>query len=606
MPLNLKNRAVRVASDGRRFAGTLVADVVRWIIKSVVLLFAFVAVASLIMPKTKPLDPDTTLYISLDRPLTEWSPFDGAPTLQFLLDAPTLSATSIVDAIESAAADANISRLVLDLDGMEGTGFGPVNRIGEALDKARAAGKQIFAYGSNMDNGQYRLALHADEVLMHPMGRFEAGGFRIGGLYLGEALQRYGVEIAVGQAGAYKSAIEPFTRAGMSPSARVAADDVLGGQSEVFLNETVARRGVSRSQIESALRSWRGDAAENGEGALAVETGLVDRLVDPPVMMDLAFGPPDHDAEGDMATIALDRYLSRKHDDECDAAHKLRETPKKERDERIGVLILEGEIRLGDAESGTVGAATAVSQIEGFARDPNNAALVVRLSTPGGDAQASDMIRSALARYRSLGRPVIVSMGTVAASGGYWIATAADKIYAEPTTITGSIGVFSLRPSAAPALEKFGVQWDAVQIGLPRSYGGVVEPIRDRERANMQADVDRVYAQFVSLVAEARDLAEANASNWAEGRVWAAETARALGLVDELGGLSDALAFAEAETGVPASCQARARPLRRSTNLLSFFLPGYAAKLAAYTDVFPITALHDGRVQALCLLCDLD
>jgi protease-4 len=556
-----------------REAKALGKGIARWIMFSSLALLA----GFFLLPRPAPIRPNTTLYISIDRPLAEASPLDAMPFLQFVLNPPKLSASMIERELHIAARDPNIAAIAVSLDGLSGTGAGPANRIGDALEAARAQGKTVTVFSTNFDNASWLIAAHADEILTSPMGRFDVGGVKAGTLYFGDALKRLRVEVVVGQAGRFKSAIEPYTSGAMSANARAALSAALERQHGALVARLGARAGKPTETIAAGLDR---SASDGDDAQIAARLGLVDRLVDAPAFLDRAFGKP-----GDaMAApfIALSHYTTRSRRDACKDDWKRAGLEGRPARSAIGVVTIEGAIMTGYTTADHAGSASVIAQIEGFARESRNRALLVRIDSPGGDAVASEHIRATLERYRALGRPVFVSMSSTAASGGYWIATASDRIYAEDTTITGSIGVFSLRASAAAALAEHGVRWDGLTIGKTSPFGGVTEPITAAEAAAMQRDVDRIYRRFIALVANARGLDAAKYEDWAEGRIFHASDARAIGLVDEIGGAGAALeALAEAAS-LPMSCSAPARPVSSTGSVISSFAPmSVLAELAA-------------------------
>jgi protease-4 len=475
-----------------------------------------------------------------------------------------LSAASVSTAIEQAAKDKRIERLIVDLDGMAGTDFGPASMIRDAVRAFKAEGKPTSKYATSFDNAQYLIAAAADEILSHPDGSFTAGTIKAGGLYLGGAFERYGVNVITGKAGRYKSAIEPYTRSSMSDDARQSTEQFLSGRLKAFEEQTRAAAFASLAFTD-----------ELSDAEAAKEAGLVDELLDAPALTDFAFGNGDLT---DYPFTSLGGYWgAKKKPDLC-----LASSVGKDGNEgavsagRIGLVYLEGQIMRGESQPGVIGDVTVAAELRELRRNQDIKALVVRVDSPGGDAVASEIIRSEIAAFKSTGRPVLVSMGSVAASGGYWIASAATEITAEPTTLTGSIGVFSMRTSGAGVLAGLGVTYDGVEIGRSRSYGTIVEPIGKGEEERLQASVDRIYGDFIRLVAEARDLDITTAPDWAEGRVVSAEEAVSLGLVDKTGSLAEVMAEASEVSGVPASCVERGTSRTRAGALIQEILAAVA------------------------------
>ena len=548
------------------------------------------------MPKAKKVEDGSTFYVSLDRPLTEWSKSDDMPSWAFFIGAKTQSANAVSDAIAEAAADERIERLILDLDGMGGSPLGAARKVRDAVAAFQASGKPVTVYASSYDNAAYLIASAAEERLMHPMGGFEVGRFEIGTLYYGDAFERWGVTVATGKAGRYKSAVEPYLRSSMSDDSRAAAEAFLADRAEGYA-ELVSHDGAE----------W---GIGGSDADKAVERGYIQRTVEAPDLMSFAFGEPLGDERP--FTTLQGYYADKRKPDLCADAMETAGAEGDDARRRLAVITLEGAIVRGASDNGKVGAVTVTEQIEKATRDEHVAGMIVRISSPGGDAVASEMIRSGLEAFRRTGRPVLVSMGSVAASGGYWIATAADEIHLEPTTLTGSIGVFSLRPSASPALAELGLRYDGVSIGEPGRFGGIAEPISDSEERWMQASVERVYDQFTGLVADARGLDVASAPDWAEGRVWGARQAIDLGLADELSSYSETLTQLSDRTGVPAACTVYVKSQSRAGNILAQLLTTVAPMEPPVTIPKELEALarmtgpEAGQVQAFCPTCGTD
>jgi protease-4 len=567
MLTHIKGRLQKIGKLAKKEASTLGKQVVRMGVTGLFLSFIALIALSAIMPKPKRIESGSTLYVEIDRPLTSSSPYDGTPQWQYLIGAKTLSAVSIATAIEQAAKDKRIERLILDLDGMAGTDFGPASLVRDAVMTFKAAGKPTSVYATGFDNAQYMIAAGADEILSHPDGSFTAGTIKAGGLYLGGAFERFGVNVIIGKAGRYKSAIEPYTRSDMSEDAREATERFLTGRLKAF--EDATRKEAFGSLVFE-------DHLSDAEAAK--KAGLVDELLDAPALTDFAFGNGDLT---DYPFTSLGGYWgAKKKPDLCLAGYGPDEDGGEATmgPEKIGLVFLEGQIMRGESQPGVIGDVTVAAELRDLRRDQNVKALVVRVDSPGGDAVASEIIRSELAAFKATGRPVYISMGSVAASGGYWIASGATKIFAEPTTLTGSIGVFSMRTSGAGVLAGLGVTYDGVEIGRSRTYGTIVEPIGQGEEARLQAGVDRIYGDFTRLVSDARDLEMETAPEWAEGRVMSASEAIELRLIDAVGSLSEVMDEASQATNVPARCIQRGASRTRAgaliQEILTTFVPG--------------------------------
>lgn len=438
----------------------------------------------------------------------------------------------LIRAVDTAAADDRVKIVVLDLDRFAGGGQAAVAEFGHALDRVRAAGKPVLAHAVGYDDASYLLASHASEVWLDPMGGVLANGPGGSQLYYKGLLDRLGVEAHIYRVGRYKAAVEPFVRTSASPDAKAAEQALLDALWTGWKADVAAARPKARfADYLAGLVQGRVGNRTLAETARAA--GLVDRLGD-----DAAFGrrvaglvgADDTKGPTGFRTIALDTWLA------------ANEPPTS--GEAIGVLTVAGNIVDGKAPLGTAGGDSIADALgRAIARDKLRA-LVVRIDSPGGSALASDHIRAAILAAKAKGLPVVVSMGSVAASGGYWVATAGDIVFAEPGTITGSIGVFGIIPTFQASLAKIGLSADATRAtpisGQPDPLAGTTPPVD----ALIQAGVEQTYGRFLAIVSAARRLPVARVDAIGQGRVWDGGTARSLGLVDKFGGLNDAIAEA--------------------------------------------------------------
>lgn len=435
-------------------------------------------------------------------------------------------------AIDAARTDKKVKAVVLNLDGFMGGGQVSIARVGKALDAVRAAGKPVLAYASFYTDDSYQLASHAGEVWLAPFGAVAIAGPGGSRLYYKGLIDKLGVNTHVYRVGTYKSFVEPFTRPDQSPEARE-ADRALAAalwgqwQADVAKARPRAKLAAYVADPAAAVERTRGDFTK-----AATEAGLVDKIGS-----EAAFG--DHVAElagddasgrsGDFASIDLKAYVKAR-------------TPAN--DGQIGILTVAGEMVEGEAGPGTAGGDTISDLLYDALSQRDLKALVIRIDSPGGAVTAGERIRGAVMEAKRRGLPVVVSMANVAASGGYWVSTPADAIYAEPATITGSIGVFGILPSFEGTLAKLGITTDGITTtplsGQPDLAGGTTETF-DRI---MQLSVEDIYRRFVGLVAQARRKTPEQVDAIAQGRVWDGGTARQLGLVDGFGGLEEAIADA--------------------------------------------------------------
>ncbi|MCB4862055.1 signal peptide peptidase SppA [Sphingobium sp. PNB] len=453
----------------------------------------------------------------------------------------------IVAALDAARDDRKVKAVVLNLDGFMGGGQVALARVGKALDAVRAAKKPVFAYAAIYSDDSYQLAAHASESWVDPLGGVAITGRGGSGLYYKGLIDKLGVNTHVYRVGTYKSFVEPFTRTGQSPEAKQANQALADALWEDW------RQEVAKARPRARLAAYVGNPAALAEAAggnlakAALGAGLVDRVGDEAAfgarVAEVAGDAPD-DRAGNFAAIDLKNYMR---------AHK------PANDGEIGVLTIAGDIVDGEAGPGTAAGDTISALLRKALADKDLKALVVRVDSPGGSVMASEKIRSAIMEAKSESLPVVVSMGNVAASGGYWVSTPADVIFAEPDTITGSIGVFGIIPSFEGTLAKMGVTTDGVKTtplsGQPDIAGGTT-PEFDRI---MQMGVEDIYARFVGLVAQSRRKPPQQIDAIAQGRVWDGGTARQIGLVDRFGGLEEAIAEAAKLAKIDP---AKARPYR--------------------------------------------
>ncbi|MFM9976431.1 MAG: signal peptide peptidase SppA [Sphingomonadaceae bacterium] len=433
----------------------------------------------------------------------------------------------IVRALDTAATDDRIKLVVLDLDNFIGAGQVALGDVGEALDRVRAK-KKVLAYATGYGDDAYALAAHASEVWLDPMGLALFSGPGGSRLYYKGLIDRLGVTAHVYRVGTYKAAVEPFTRTDQSPEAKAANQAIATALWDSW------KAGIARARPKAQLAGYVADpvrATAGGDLAkAALAAGLVDKLGDRDsfdrYVAGLA-GPGTPTTP--FATVRLDRWIAANPAPSGGA---------------IGVATVAGSIVDGEAEPGTAGGDTIAKIINRAVASGQYKALVLRVDSPGGSALASEKIRTALVQARAKGLPVVVSMANVAASGGYWVAMASDKVFAEPATITGSIGVFGIVPTFETALAKIGVTSDGVATtplsGQPDIVGGTNAAFD----TIIQQSIESTYGRFIGLVSTARKLPPARVDEIAQGRVWDGGAARQLGLVDGFGGIDEAVAEA--------------------------------------------------------------
>jgi len=441
--------------------------------------------------------------------------------------------SDIVAALDAAKSDAKVKAVVLNLDGFVGGGQVAMSRVGKALDAVRAAKKPVLAYATLYSDDGYQLAAHASEVWSDPLGGVAILGRGGSNLYYKGLIDKLGVNTHVYRVGTYKSFVEPFTRTEQSPEAKQANQALAGAlwqswQDDVTKARPKAKIAAYAADPAAAARATNGDIAK-----AALAAGLLDKLGDQSAfgarVAQIAGEASDNSKAGNFATIDLASYVKAR---------------KPANDGQIGVLTVAGDIVDGEAGPGTAAGDTISDLLLTALDEKSLKALVVRVDSPGGSVMASEKIRGAILQAKSAGLPVVVSMANVAASGGYWVSTPGDVIFAEPDTITGSIGVFGIIPSFEGTLAKMGITTDGVRTtplsGQPDVTGGTT-PEFDQI---MQLGVEDIYRRFVGLVAQSRKKSPEAIDAIAQGRVWDGGTARQIGLVDRFGGLEDAIAEA--------------------------------------------------------------
>ncbi|HKX80396.1 MAG TPA: signal peptide peptidase SppA [Novosphingobium sp.] len=478
---------------------------------------------------------DGALLVKLDGMVVEEASEADPLTILVSGEAPVGQHRSrdVVRALRLAAKDDRIKAVVLDLSGFIGGGFVHLQDIGDALDEVRAAKKKVLVWSIGYVDEGMLLAAHADEVWIDPMGGAFISGPGGNHLYFGKLLEKLKVTAHVFRVGTFKSAVEPWILDGQSDASRESYEDLYGAIWREWRTDFAkARPQAKLDLVTKDPVAWL--AASGGDTARADKAaGLVDRIgsrTEFGLRVAELVGESKRDpGTGHFASTDLGTWLSANKPDDTGKA--------------IGVVTIAGEIVDGDAGPGIAGG-DRITEILDAALDQDLAALVVRVDSPGGSVIASEQIRAAIARYKAKGIPVVVSMANVAASGGYWVATAADRIYAEPGTITGSIGIFAILPTFERALGDIGVTGDGVKTTPLSGQPDLVTGLAPEVSAMVQANIENGYRKFVTLVSKSRGISGERAADWAEGRPWAGGEARQLRLVDQFGGLDDALAHA--------------------------------------------------------------
>ncbi len=448
--------------------------------------------------------------------------------------APETLLRDVTDAIAAAKTDARIKLIVLNLDELEPSGLSKLQEVGAALRDFRASGKRVIAAGDAFSQTQYYLAAQAGEVYLDPMGEVSVTGFSYYRMYFKDAIEKLSVDLNVFRAGTFKSYTDQFSRNDMAPSEREETSVWLESLWNAYTQDVARARslppGVLKDYITEqpgALQSVGGDMAK-----MALQRGLVTALKSRRQVADDLKGLVGEDEDSHtFNAIKMNQYL---------AAVRSKTVLKSKSDAKVGIVVASGEIFDGHQLPGAIGGESTSNLLREARYDNTVKAVVLRVDSPGGSEFASEKILREVQALRKAGKPVVVSMSTYAASGGYYIAAAANQIFASPTTITGSIGVFSYIPTFQRTLEKLGIKVDGIgttplagDLRIDRALGPATKQL-------LQASVDHAYAQFVHRVADGRKKSYEDIDKIAQGRVWAGADAQRIGLVDHLGGLKDA------------------------------------------------------------------
>lgn len=448
----------------------------------------------------------------------------------------------VVDTIDHAAHDDRITGLLLLLDNLDGGGLSKLQEIGEAIDRFRAEGKPVIALADNYTQQQYFLASYADEIHLNDMGNLALTGMGVYRNYFKDAFDKLAVNFHVFKVGQFKDFVEPYTRNDMSEASREHNQLWLDALWQVYTDQVEQRRQLEPGTLTlfidnmaERLQATQGDTAQ-----LALQHRLVDRVGTRQARTSELierFGAAGDDPE-------KVQYI------EAEAYNRDRLPPADLQQGNIGLIVASGTILDGHHPEGTIGGDSLSELIRNARQDEDVKAVVLRIDSGGGSAFASEIIRQELQRLREAGKPIIVSMGSVAASGGYWIAMAADEVWATPTTITGSIGVFGLFPTLEKTLDKLGIHTDGV--GTTELAGAMrLDTALPEEAAQvLQLGVEHIYHRFLHIVAASRNTDPAAVDQIAQGRVWTGIKAQELGLVDKIGHLNDALAAAAQHAGL--------------------------------------------------------
>ncbi len=439
----------------------------------------------------------------------------------------------MVEAIRRARDDDRIVRLVIVPTYMWRIGMASLLELEAAVADFKTSGKPVVTLADNLSQQQYYLAALADEIWLHPKGMVWIDGFSAYRQFYREGLDKLEVEVNLFRVGEYKSAMEPYIRDDMSPAAKEANLYWIGSLWQQYLEGVSRNRGIPLENLSGAINDFANglEAADGDFAQFALELGLVDRLVGrPEAHLELAgMGAAGTGSEG-FRQLDFENYL---------ALTEMQHRPESKR--KIAIVIAEGDIVRGTQPHGTVGAVTLSEELRSVAEDSKVEAVVLRINSPGGDVFASEKIRREVQALKESGKTVVVSMGDVAASGGYWIAMAADEVWASPSTITGSIGVYGMIPTFSRPLAKLGIHTDGIGTTPLAGKLRLDRPLDSDLRRIFQHATEQTYDDFIQLVTAARPLERREVEAVAQGRVWSGAQAKDRQLVDQTGNLRQAI-----------------------------------------------------------------
>ncbi len=465
-----------------------------------------------------------------------------------------LTLREITSAINKAAEDSRI--VALYLDGSQGSinsGYGTLTEIRDALANFQNSGKKIIAYNVSAGEKDYFLTSIADEISLNPMGMMEMNGLASSQLFFANAFQKYGIGVQIIRVGKYKSAIEPFIRSDYSPESKIQTTELLTDIWNSFLENTAKNRSIETNNINNIA---------NNQGIIsskkAQELKLIDKVSYQDEIVERLKTITNNETKDSFRQIDIKTYL------------KASPISEDYQNNQIAVLYVEGGIVDGEGEVGQVGSSRYIKEIRKIRQDKNIKGVVARINSPGGSAVASELILREL-QLTAQAKPVVVSMGDVAASGGYWIATAGEKIFAHDTTVTGSIGVFGVLFNIEDLAQNNGINNGVVKTNEFADLGDTFRAKSNEELTIYQKNVERIYDLFLTKVSQARKLPIERVNEIAQGRVWSGISAQEIGLVDEIGGLNKAIEYLNEKLVLNNKYQISSYPTKRSfeTELLT-------------------------------------
>jgi protease IV len=471
----------------------------------------------------------TILVLDMSAGITDFNP--GATVEQTLAGRARkdLTVHQVTKAIQTASKDRKIVAIYLDgsrAKAKGGSGLASLREVRLALNNFRQSGKQIYAYDADLSRRDYYLASVANTIALNPLGTIDLNGFQTENLFYKGAFDKYGIGAEVIRVGKYKSAYESFSLKGFSPESRKENQELLNNLWGDFKETIGSNRQIPASTIQTIA-----DTSGSVSASDALDKKLVDKILYPDQVKQELLKLGTAEKAGEFRKIGMGEYS------------EIAESKAKKSDQKIAVLYAQGTIVEGSSEPGQIGSDTFAETVAALRKNKNIKAVVLRVNSPGGSATASDHMQREL-KLLSQEKPLVVSMGNVAASGGYYISTNANRIFAQPNTITGSIGVIGLQLNFQKLASNQGLTWDVVKTSKFSDSATVSRPKTKEELAIAQKFVNQIYDEFLNRVAEGRKISKDKVNEIAQGRVWSGVEAQKIGLVDELGGLQESIAYA--------------------------------------------------------------
>jgi protease-4 len=514
----------------------------RFVLNLIFLLILIAFVWALFGGGLKPLAPKTALVLDLKGELVEERAGSVRDSVVAGLSGNgrrLVRLPDVLKALDGAARDANVSEVLLLLDEMDGGGLASLREIGAAVERVKAAGKRVVAWGGSFDQKRYLVASHASEIYLHPMGMVLIEGFGRHRNYYRDALDKLGVTVNLMKVGTYKSFAEPYIGNGPSQAAQEADSFLYNALWTGYTAEVEKARKLPAGAIAKGIDELpQRMAAANGNAAkVALDWKLIDGIKTRDEIRDMFVKRGVYDDHiKSFRQVGFNDYVSR--------------NPDKPFGDAVAVVVAAGDITEGTGGPGMVGGISTANLIRSVREDKSVKAVVLRINSPGGSAYGSELIRRELELTRAAGKPVVVSMGDVAASGGYWISMAADEVIADPQTVTGSIGVFAILPTADKVVDKLGIHTAGVTTTWLADAYNPLRPLDPRVGQLIQSSINHIYDEFTTKAAIARKTTPAKIDEVGQGRVWTGAQAKERGLVDRLGSYGDALRSAAKRAGL--------------------------------------------------------